>query len=70
LPTELNPLNIRIAQDITNFLIQVHHALGILEGMTKYIPNVERSLELKICSDSYYSRRSISLHFQKRQIRC
>lgn len=55
LPTELNLLDIRIDQDITDLLVQAHRALGILEGMTKYIPNVEHFLEMMICGDAYHS---------------
>ena len=48
LPTELNLLDIRIDQDITDLLVQAHRALGILQGMTKYISNVEDFLEMMI----------------------
>ncbi len=65
LPTELNLLNIRIDQDITDFLVQAHRALGILEGMTKYIPNVEHFLEMMVCGDAYYSCRidNFAVHY-------
>lgn len=66
LPMELNLLDIRIDQDITDLLVQAHRALGILEGMTKYIPNVEHFLEMMICSDAYYSCRidNIAVHYR------
>lgn len=66
LPTELNLLNIRIGQDITDLLVQAHRTLGILEGMTKYIPNVEHFLEMMICSDAYHSCRidNIAVHYR------
>ncbi len=66
LPTELNLLNIRIDQDITDLLIQAHRALGILEGMIRYIPNVEHFLEMMICGDAYYSCRidNIAVHYR------
>lgn len=66
LPTELNLLDIRIDQDITDLLVQAHRALGIVEGMTKYIPNVEHFLEMMICSDAYYSCRidNIAVHYR------
>lgn len=57
LPTELNLLNVRIDQGITDLLVQAHRALGILEGMTRYIPNVEHFLEMMICNDAYHSCR-------------
>lgn len=57
LPTELNLLNIRIDQDITDLLTQAHRALGILEGMTRYISNVEHFLKMMTYSDAYYSCR-------------
>ena len=65
LPTELNLLDIRIDQNITDFLVQAHRALGILEGMTKYIPNVEHFLEMMICGDAYHSCRidNITVHY-------
>lgn len=66
LPTELNLLDIRIDQDITDLLVQAHRVLGILEGMTKYIPNVEHFLEMMIFSDAYYSCRidNIAVHYR------
>lgn len=66
LPTELNLLNIRIDQDITDLLMQAHRALGILEGMIRYIPNVEHFLEMMICGDAYYSCRidNIAVHYR------
>ena len=66
LPTELNLLDIRIDQDITDLLVQAHRALGILEGMTKYIPNVEHFLEMMICGDAYHSCRidNIAVHYR------
>ena len=66
LPTELNLLNIRIDQDITDLLVQAHRALGIMEGMTKYIPNVEHFLEMMICNDAYHSCRidNIAMHYR------
>ena len=66
LPTELNLLNIRIDQDITDLLIQAHRTIGILEGMIRYIPNVEHFLEMMICGDAYYSCRidNIAVHYR------
>ncbi len=66
LPTELNLLNIRINQDITDLLIQAHRTIGILEGIIRYIPNVEHFLELMICGDAYYSCRidNIAVHYR------
>ncbi len=66
LPTELNLLNIRINQDITDLLVQAHRALGILEGMTKYIPKVEHFLEMMICGDVFHSCRidNIAVHYK------
>lgn len=66
LPTELNLLDIRINQDITDLLVQAHRALGILEGMTKYIPKVEHFLEMMICGDAFHSCRidNIAVHYR------
>lgn len=66
LPTELNLLDIRIDQDITDLLVKAHRALGILEGMTKYIPNVKHFLEMMICDDVYHSCRidNIAVHYR------